>query len=44
MEAVPFLAPYVNSYRRISIEGYAAPANLEWASDNRTTGHKDLED
>ena len=38
MEAVPFLAPYVNSYRRISIEGYAAPANLEWASDNRTTG------
>lgn len=38
MEAVPFLAPYVNSYRRISTEGYAAPANLEWASDNRTTG------
>jgi glutamine synthetase len=38
MEVVPFLLPYVNSYRRISIEGYAAPANLEWASDNRTTG------
>lgn len=38
MEAVPLLAPYVNSYRRLSAEGHAAPTNLEWASDNRTTG------
>lgn len=35
---VPILAPYVNSYRRITVEGQSAPANLEWASDNRTTG------
>ncbi|MEP3296681.1 MAG: glutamine synthetase family protein [Pseudoruegeria sp.] len=38
MQAVPLLAPYVNSYRRITVEGQSAPANLEWASDNRTTG------
>jgi glutamine synthetase len=38
MEAVPILAPYVNSFRRISAEGHAAPTNLEWAADNRTTG------
>ncbi len=38
MEAVPLLAPYVNSFRRISAEGHAAPTNLEWAADNRTTG------
>lgn len=38
MQAVPFLAPYVNSYRRLSAEGHAAPTNLEWAADNRTTG------
>ncbi len=38
LEAVPLLAPYVNSYRRLSAEGHAAPTNLEWASDNRTTG------
>ncbi len=37
-EAVPLLAPYVNSYRRITIDGQSAPANLEWAADNRTTG------
>ncbi len=37
-QAVPLLAPYVNSYRRITIEGQSAPANLEWAADNRTTG------
>ncbi len=35
--AMPLLAPYVNSYRRFS-EGMAAPQNLEWAADNRTTG------
>jgi len=37
-QVVPILAPYVNSYRRITVEGQSAPANLEWASDNRTTG------
>ncbi len=37
-QAVPLLAPYVNSYRRITIDGQSAPANLEWAADNRTTG------
>lgn len=34
---VPLLAPYVNSYRRYTA-GMSAPTNLEWASDNRTTG------
>ena len=38
MEAVPLLAPYVNSYRRFTAEGFSAPTNLEWAADNRTTG------
>lgn len=38
MQVIPLLAPYVNSYRRITVEGQSAPANLEWASDNRTTG------
>jgi glutamine synthetase len=38
MQIVPLLAPYVNSYRRITVEGQSAPANLEWAKDNRTTG------
>ncbi|MEP4197502.1 MAG: glutamine synthetase family protein [Aliishimia sp.] len=31
------LAPYVNSYRRF-VKDHAAPINLEWARDNRTTG------
>ncbi|MXU66502.1 glutamine synthetase family protein [Oceanomicrobium pacificus] len=31
------LAPYVNSYRRFVASG-SAPINLEWGSDNRTTG------
>ncbi|WP_420003255.1 glutamine synthetase family protein [Arenibacterium sp. LLYu02] len=31
------LAPYVNSYRRY-VKNHAAPINLEWARDNRTTG------
>lgn len=35
--AVALLAPYVNSYRRY-IPDFAAPINLEWARDNRTTG------
>jgi len=38
MQAVPLMAPYVNSYRRITVDGQSAPANLEWAADNRTTG------
>ena len=38
MQIIPLLAPYVNSYRRITVEGQSAPANLEWAIDNRTTG------
>jgi glutamine synthetase len=35
--ATPFIAPYVNSYRRY-VAGHAAPINLEWAENNRTTG------
>lgn len=34
---VCMLAPYVNSYRRF-VAGGAAPINLEWGPDNRTTG------
>lgn len=34
---VALLAPYVNSYRRY-IPDFAAPINLEWGRDNRTTG------
>lgn len=35
--AMPMLAPNVNSYRRIT-RYYAAPINLQWGYDNRTTG------
>ncbi len=35
--AMPFLAPNVNSYRRIT-RFYAAPINLQWGYDNRTAG------
>ena len=35
--AIPLLAPYVNSYRRY-VKDHAAPINLEWGRDNRTTG------
>ncbi|WBU55949.1 glutamine synthetase family protein [Paracoccus sediminicola] len=35
--AIALLAPYVNSYRRY-IPDFAAPINLEWGRDNRTTG------
>lgn len=35
--ATPFIAPYVNSYRRY-VAHFSAPINLEWAEDNRTTG------
>ena len=31
------MAPYVNSYRRY-VRDFAAPINLEWGRDNRTTG------
>ncbi|MFK7874675.1 MAG: glutamine synthetase family protein [Paracoccaceae bacterium] len=36
-DALAVLAPYVNSYRRF-VKDHAAPINLEWARDNRTTG------
>ncbi|QEW19290.1 Gamma-glutamylputrescine synthetase PuuA [Marinibacterium anthonyi] len=35
--AVAVLAPYVNSYRRY-VKDHAAPINLSWGHDNRTTG------
>ena len=35
--AIAVLAPYVNSYRRY-VRDHAAPINLGWARDNRTTG------
>ncbi len=34
---IALLAPYVNSYRRY-VPGFAAPINVEWGRDNRTTG------
>ena len=34
---IAVMAPYVNSYRRY-VRDNAAPINLEWARDNRTTG------
>ncbi|WP_281984029.1 glutamine synthetase family protein [Thalassorhabdomicrobium marinisediminis] len=34
---IAVMAPYVNSYRRY-VKDHAAPINLEWARDNRTTG------
>ncbi len=34
---VAVMAPYVNSYRRY-VKDHAAPINLSWARDNRTTG------
>lgn len=36
-QIIPMIAPYVNSYRRYVPHG-AAPINLEWGTDNRTTG------
>jgi len=35
--AIAMFAPYVNSYRRY-VRDHAAPINLEWGRDNRTTG------
>ncbi|MBC7156880.1 MAG: glutamine synthetase, partial [Rhodobacteraceae bacterium] len=34
---IAMLAPYVNSYRRY-VPDFAAPINLAWGRDNRTTG------
>ena len=36
-EVIAMLAPYVNSYRRY-VRDHAAPVNLAWGRDNRTTG------
>lgn len=36
-DALAMIAPYVNSYRRY-VKDHAAPINLAWARDNRTTG------
>jgi glutamine synthetase len=36
-DVIALLAPYVNSYRRY-VRDFAAPINLEWGRDNRTTG------
>ena len=35
--AMALVAPYVNSYRRIT-KNAAAPINVQWAKDNRTVG------
>lgn len=35
--AMALVAPYVNSYRRLS-RSSAAPINIQWGSDNRTVG------
>ena len=35
--AIAVIAPYVNSYRRY-VRNHAAPVNLQWGRDNRTTG------
>ncbi|RKF14939.1 glutamine synthetase [Roseovarius spongiae] len=35
--AIAVIAPYVNSYRRY-VKDHAAPINLAWGRDNRTTG------
>lgn len=36
--ALPFLAPNVNSYRRLMPGNLAAPINTEWGRENRTVG------
>jgi len=37
-QALPLIAPYVNSYRRFVDEGSSAPTNFAWGYDNRATG------
>ena len=36
-QATLFMAPYVNSYRRL-VPGASAPVNLAWGADNRSAG------
>ncbi|HSG53822.1 MAG TPA: glutamine synthetase, partial [Paracoccaceae bacterium] len=36
-DALAVIAPFVNSYRRY-VKDHAAPINLAWGRDNRTTG------
>jgi glutamine synthetase len=40
-ELTPFLAPYVNSYKRFQA-GSFAPTNIVWSRDNRTAGFRIL--
>jgi glutamine synthetase len=37
-QALPLIAPYVNSYRRFLDDESSAPTNLAWGYDNRATG------
>jgi glutamine synthetase len=37
-QALPVIAPYVNSYRRFIDEESSAPTNFAWGYDNRATG------
>ncbi len=37
-QALPLIAPYVNSYRRFLDEESSAPTNFAWGFDNRATG------
>lgn len=37
-QALPLMAPYVNSYRRFEAEISSAPTNFGWGYDNRATG------
>ncbi|MDK2779625.1 MAG: glutamine synthetase family protein [Pseudomonadota bacterium] len=39
IQVMPFIAPYVNSYRRFESEtNSSAPTNMAWGYDNRATG------
>jgi len=37
-QALPLIAPYVNSYRRFRDDESSAPTNYAWGYDNRATG------
>jgi glutamine synthetase len=37
-QALPLIAPYVNSYRRFLDDESSAPTNFAWGYDNRATG------
>jgi glutamine synthetase len=41
--AMVLVAPYVNSYRRLS-RNTAAPINIEWGYDNRTVGLRAMQE